>query len=82
MSQVASMPMTGVYQFPQNLCVCAECGTHCYVEQKAFPCTTAPLYVVASHPTHPTCPFSHRVFAVPVIKCEELPEEFFSKEIA
>jgi hypothetical protein len=37
---------------------------------------------VASHPTHPTCPFSHRVFAVPVIKCEELPEEFFSKEIA
>ena len=72
----------GVFQFPQNRCICATCGMHCYVEEKAAPLTTLPRYVVASHPTHPTCPYSHRAFEVPVTECKAFPEEFFSKEIA
>jgi hypothetical protein len=76
------MPMTGVYQFPHNRCICAECGMMCFVEHKALPTTTAPQRVVASHPTHPTCSSSHKAFEVPVTRCEELPAEWFSEHIA
>ena len=75
------MTITGVFQFPQNRCVCAECGMQCYVEQRAFPATTSPAYVVASHPTHPTCANSHKAFEVPVTECKELPQELFSDQI-
>ena len=76
------MTMTGVYQFPQNRCLCATCGMMCFVEHKAYPTTTQPTKVVASHPTHPTCPFSHKAFEVQMTKCEELPQEWFSRQIA
>jgi hypothetical protein len=76
------LPLTGVYQFPQNKCVCTTCGFMCWVEQKAYPTTTSPVRVVVSHPTHPTCPFSHRAFEVPMTRCEELPAEWFSEHIA
>ena len=75
------MDITGVFQFPQNKCICATCGMHCWVEQKAYPTTTSPLLLVASHPTHPTCPHSHCAFEVPVTECKELSSEFFSDQI-
>ena len=68
------MNVVGVYQFPQNSCVCFVCGFHCWVEQKDGK-------VVVSHPTHSTCPNSHQAFEVPVTKCESLPQEFFSDQI-
>lgn len=68
------MNIIGVYQFPQNKCICASCGFMCYTEQKDGK-------VVTSHPTHPSCPFSHKVFEVPVTECKELPAEFFSNQI-
>jgi hypothetical protein len=68
------MNITGVFQFPQNQCYCSICQFSCYVEQKDGK-------VVASHPTHPTCPNSHHAFEVPVTGCEELPQEFFSEKI-
>ena len=62
---------SGVFQFPQNRCICAACGFHCLIEEKFGK-------VVASHPTHPTRPCSHCAFEVPATVCRALPEKFFS----
>jgi hypothetical protein len=64
----------GVFQFPQNRCICHTCGFHCFTEERMGK-------VVASHPTHPHCPHSHKAFEVPVTVCQELPPEFFSEQI-
>jgi hypothetical protein len=68
------MNITGVYQFPQNGCICTECGCMCWTEQKNGK-------VVVSHPTRPSCSFSHKAFEVPLTKCDLLPDEFFSDQI-
>lgn len=63
------MSITGVYQFPQNPSICGVCGFMCWTEQKNGK-------VVVSHPTHPTCPNSHRAFEVYMAECSFPPQEF------
>lgn len=62
------------YQMPVPHVICDQCGMHCFIEKKMGK-------IVASHPSHPACEWSHKAFEIPVIKLEQLPDEYFSEHI-
>lgn len=64
----------GPMHLPVPRVICKQCGFNCFVEDKMGK-------VVASHPSHPTCKWSHKAFEVPVIDLQELPCEYFAERI-